>query len=67
MKNIEIEIREYAQVLINKPESEHPISFKNLKTADDYINYLALLLAGKFRFNVADFDMKKIALEELSK
>jgi hypothetical protein len=67
MKNIETEIREYAQVLINKPESEHPISFKNLKTADDYINYLELLLAGKFRFNVADFDLRKIAQEELNK
>ena len=67
MKNIETEIRKYAQVLINKPESEHPISFKNFKTVDDYIDYLALLLTGKFRFNVADFDMKKIAQEELEK
>lgn len=67
MKNIETEIREYAQVLINKPESEHPVSFKNLKTVNDYVDYLELLLAGKFRFNVADFDMKKIAREELEK
>ena len=67
MKNIEIKIREYAQVMINKPESEHPISFKNLKSIEDYINYLELLLVGNFRFNVADFDMRKIAQEELNK
>ena len=65
MKN-EIEIREYAQVMINLPEEKHEISFNGF-SSKDYINYLSDLICDKFGFESGDSMIWKLAQEELEK
>ena len=65
MKN-EIEIREYAQVIINLPEEKHNISFNGF-SSKDYINYFSDLICDKFGFESGNAMIWKLTQQELDK